>query len=198
MDAAAVAPDGRAAILPLLCAARAGNRPAAAAHLARHPSHVNALDESGGSAVHWAALNGDERMLCLLLDAGGRVDLPADRSAMQPLHWACTTGHVEVAAILLSRRGDVNALDARCTSPLMIAAQYGHRDLLEALLDQPTCDASTLDRDGDSAIHWAAYKDNVPALAALARVGMRTELPDAYGSTCLHLAAGQGAHHAAW
>ena len=187
--------------LPLLLrAVNAKDRRAVSAHLATYPLHINALDASsgGGAAVHWASLHGDVPMIKLLADAGGQLDLPAENSGMLPLHWACTTGHLEMLSFLLSKDCDINALDVRQTTPLMIAVQYGHHDVVDALLAQPGCNRTAVDQDGDDAMHWACYKDHAPPIAALYKLGVRPELQDAFGSTCLHLAVGQGSHAAAW
>ena len=50
-----------------------------------------------------------------------------------------------------------------------------------------------LDDCGDSALHWAAYKNNQQTFALLHYMGLPADKADEYGSTALHLAAAQGA-----
>jgi ankyrin repeat protein len=162
-------------------------------HLTQSPEHARAVDKEGATVCHWCALSGNLQLLVLVHDTfGAPLDVPASSSGMLPLHWACTRGQLSVIEYLLSTgQCDINGLDVRQTTPVMVAAQYGHRSAIE-LLTRHGCDASLLDQDGDSAMGWAAYKGETGALEALHALGLRPELADAYGSTALHLAAGQG------
>ncbi|KAL3915076.1 MAG: hypothetical protein SGPRY_007386 [Prymnesium sp.] len=142
--------------------------------------------------AHWAALNGQLKILEWLAAAGSPLHERVDRSGMQPLHWACTRGHTEVVKMLLAHGGDIDSLDIKSTPPLVIAAQYDHT-ILVFFLVRAKADINLLDDCDDSALHWAAYKGNSQTLALLSYLGLPFDAADAYGSTPLHLAAMRGA-----
>jgi ankyrin repeat protein len=54
-------------------------------------------------------------------------------------------------------------------------------------------DINLLDVYSDSALHWAAYKNNEQTVSLLHYLGLPADAADSYGSTPMHLAAAQGA-----
>lgn len=76
---------------------------------------------------------------------------------MQPIHWACTEGCLEVIRFLVAKGANINAVDLSGCTPLLIASQYGHADVV-AYLVKMRADTKILDKNQDSAMHWAAYK----------------------------------------
>lgn len=94
--------------------------------------------------AHWAALNGQLKILEWLAAAGSPLHERVDRSGMQPLHWACTRGHTEVVKMLLAHGGDIDSLDIKSTPPLVIAAQYDHTILVFFLVRAKVAFFSTL------------------------------------------------------
>ena len=197
---AAPASTPEQALATLFSLVRGGaRRPEVEAHLVSHPSIDCGTQQLEGTTIsHWAALLGQLENLQLFAEHKVSFDVPAANSGMLVLHWAATSGQVRVAQWLIEEQKlDINAVDVKGATPLMIATQYHHLALVEYLVGAGA-DASLCDRDGDSAMHWAAYKDNSKALRLLLykvpppmRVSPAT--PDSYGSTALHLAAAQGA-----
>ncbi len=64
---------------------------------------------------------------------------------------------MDVLHHVLSKGGDINCLDKKNCTPLIIAAQYGH-PLLVSYLIKNGADHTIIDKENDSALHWAAYK----------------------------------------
>lgn len=178
----------------LLCEAiKRGNTTAAKALIAQFPDVLHAVDTAdGATAAHWAALFGNTEVLELLLSEGALVDARIDSSGMQPIHWASTRGHVDVVKMLLSKSSDINEVDIKQTTPLVIAAQYDHTVLVFYLVKHGA-DISRLDDCQDSALHWAAYKGNLQTAALLHYLGLPADAADTYGSTPMHLAAARNA-----
>ena len=180
------------------------NKPCAdiACHLAEHPQCLRSgvVDADGATPLHWLALHGNLESI-RLLNIPDLLAVPVAKSEMQPIHWACTHGHVNVVSHIVEQVGpaSMNVRDGRQTTPLMISTQYRHHALMRWLTAHGA-DASLEDQDGDTAMHWAAYKDDATALElldALPGSPLDPTLPDNYGSNCLHLAASMGGAAAA-
>ena len=81
----------------------------------------------------------------------------------RPIHWAARNGHVAVVDILLSAGAcPVDATDHKGLTPLMMACMFG-RSLMAAYLLGRGAEPNLTDMNGDSALHWSAYK-GFPAL----------------------------------
>lgn len=92
----------------LLDAARAGDAEGIVEDLARPGVHVDYQNESGTSALHYAAANGHEDCVAILLQRGARV-LP-NANGNTALHWAVLNKSVGcVRALLGSAEADVLA-----------------------------------------------------------------------------------------
>jgi len=89
---------------------------------------------------------------------------------------------------------NIDAVDVKKTTALVIAAQYDH-SVLVFYLAKARADITLLDDCNDSALHWAAYKGNQQTAALLHYLGLPADAADAYGSTPLHLAASRNAPH---
>lgn len=180
----------------LVAAIKSGNVAACRSILAQFPDAVNGKDSlDGATPAHWCALHGNVEILEEIHDQGVRLDQVVDASGMQPLHWASTHGHTNVVRFLIGKAGcNVDALDVKKTTPLVIAAQYDH-SVLVFYLANARADITLLDECNDSALHWAAYKGNQQTTALLHYLGLPADAADAYGSTPLHLAAMRNAPH---
>ena len=101
---------------------------------------------------------------------------------MRPLHWACSKGQITTVRYLFTLGCSLEAPEARGQTPLMLAAQGEHGVLLQWLL-QRGVDVTKLDRDGDSALHWAACARPRPRTAKYALNGdSRQEAADGGGA----------------
>jgi ankyrin repeat protein len=154
------------------------------------PHLIQARDAaSGASAVHWAALYGHVEFVQSLKYHGAAVDAPVVATGMQPLHWAATRGHMHMVRYLIEQCGvPPSTVDVRHTTALMLASQYAHSQLTFWLsMYHPSC-LPLVDVEGDSALHWAAYKGNLACFSLLCDFGMDPLAVDSFGSTALHLA----------
>eukprot|EP00913_Durusdinium_trenchii_P014926 g14000.t1 len=120
-----------------------------------------------------------------------------------PLMWAMTRGHLQVGKVLLQASADPFAQDSVGASPLILAVQHAHVGamlLLIALVapNEPgaTHGPSTLQRllqvrdmRGCTAVHWAAYKGDMPALQLLDYFDADFTALDDEKMTALHRAA---------
>lgn len=135
--------------------------------LRSHQELVNEVDMQGNTCMHWAARKGDREMLQILSDAGAINDQPnVTESKMLPIHWAASDGKIASLSFLLGRRVDINAQDANGCTPLVIAVQHNQLDSVVYLIKNGA-DTTLRDENGDSALHWAAYKGYVEMVGLL-------------------------------
>ena len=126
--------------------------------LQAYPDLANLTDTQGFSSIHWAAKKGDRELLQILFDSGASLDQPtASDSKMMPMHWAASDGKVSSLAFLLEKRQDINAQDANGCTPVVVAAQHDQLDCVIFLIKNGA-DTTLRDTNGDTALHWGAYK----------------------------------------
>ncbi len=85
----------------------------------------------------------------------------------------------------------VNLPDHNGQTPLIVAVMHANeanRGMVVWLIDQGA-DVNAAERNGYSALYWAAFDGDLEAVAALLAHGAAVDLPDAYGRTPLHRAA---------
>jgi len=80
---------------------------------------------------------------------------------------------------------------ARAESPLADAAEAGDTAAVRSLLRQ-SADVNSTQRDGMSALHWAAYRDDRDLAERLLRAGADVDIANRTGATPLYLAAMNG------
>ncbi|KAJ5766975.1 ankyrin repeat domain-containing protein 50 [Penicillium nucicola] len=140
--------------------------------LASTTFNINELDRHREAPLHWAAKQGHESIVKLLLD---REDIKPDLENNRyrtPLSLAAEQGHLPVVDLLL-RQNEVNpnSKDYYDQTPLSFAAEHGHVSVVELLLQQDGIDADAETYDQDAAGRW---------------------LPQDGGRTPLSFAAGNG------
>jgi len=97
-----------------------------------------------------------------------------------------------VPALWLAATISVASLGAAgADAPLADAAQRGDKPAVLALLNSGT-DVNAPQRDGATALHWAAYLEDAETTALLIRAGARVDAPNNYGVTALALASQNG------
>lgn len=125
------------------------------------------MDRMGRSPLHYAALEGREDDVRVLIEGGADVGA-TDAALMTPLHFACQQDHAAVGEVLLAAVAPVDARDSRGRTPLHVAvfAFRGDPRLIRALL-AAGADPATADSNGKSPRDLAAMIGNRPGLADL-------------------------------
>lgn len=99
---------------------------------------MNDGDESGQTALHFAADRGSIDCLKLLVEAGANVNA-TDCDGIGVLQTALSAGlNVESVGILLEAGADPDACDADGDSPRMWVAEEGGKDVVELFALFPT------------------------------------------------------------
>lgn len=130
---AVAAPARTTADFQLIEAAYSGKLPQVRALLAQGAA-VDAQDEYGYTALHWAAQAGWPLTTKALIDAGASVDA-RDASGRTPLLLATVRKHVEVARVLVTAGADPNAKDTQGNAPLEYARRKGMPQLSTLLAE---------------------------------------------------------------
>jgi uncharacterized protein len=146
----------------LIIAMREHSPKTAALLLARPDIEVDALNPAGESALMIAAITGDLPDAKLLLEHGAKVNQPG----WSPLHYAASGPEVSVVKLLIGRGADINAPSPNGSTPLMMAAQYGSEDSVEALL-AAGADTVRKNQQGLTAVDFARTSARVPLVKRL-------------------------------
>lgn len=140
----------------LILSTREGHTETAAALLRFRPE-LDRRNNRGDSALMFAAMRGDEKLVDLLLGQGARTDTGG--KGWTALHYAAFEGKLAVVERLLNAGANVEALTPNLSDALMLAARNGHIDVVRRLLQTPV----TLGRRNDhglTAEEWARSKGN--------------------------------------
>ena len=122
------------------------------------PEILSSRDEKGYLPAHWACLGGQTTMLRYFIECKGPIDDPGENElAQRPIHWACVNGHVAIVDILLQAGVNIDVVDSKGCTPLIVACQYGKTVLAGYLLGKGAR-RECIDKDGDTALHWSAFK----------------------------------------
>jgi ankyrin repeat protein len=146
-----------------------GDKPAVQKLLAAH-ADVNAPQNDGATALHWAVHESDTEMVNLLLKNGANPKA-ANRDGSTPLWLASINGKAAIAAALLNAGADANEALPLGRTDLMEAARTGDVATLKALLDHGAKIDAKESLRGTTALMWAADEGHADAIKFLIQRG---------------------------
>jgi F-type H+/Na+-transporting ATPase subunit beta len=111
----------------------------------------------GGTALHWAAVTGDEPLLAFLLSCKVNVE-PSERYGMTPLHTAVWMGQETIIKRLLEVGASPNTTTNNGHTPLHFAAMRNYREAVAALLEAGAR-IDLVDKNGRTPMDWAVLKN---------------------------------------
>ena len=178
---------------------------------------LNAVDDDGATALHRAAVAGQEGNIKILLSAGARLDAPILRAAATgneqeakslldedmgqrevkdsfgwtPLHWAVATNNRDVAELLLGAGAEAGARDDQGMSALYYSCIHGNLDLADQLV-RSGAPVGGEDRSARDALQYAGRMGMVPVLRFLLDHGANIEDRGRSAQTVLNLAVMEG------
>ena len=94
---------------------------------------MTALNQTGGTALHDAALGGNVEVVALLLDHGAGIDDREVESGATPLMMAASMGRVEVVTLLLKRGANRQLRDKAGHTALDRARDIENADIVKLL-----------------------------------------------------------------
>lgn len=142
-------------------------------------------------------LDGWQRRTALILASGaGHVDVVkrllghrdlalnvVDSSNWSALHLAAYGNKLEVAECLLAAGANVNLLRQSSRTALMLAAEYGHVDVVKLLIRYKGFNARQIDATGQTALHIAVACNKPDVVACLLAAGADLKLANGVGMT---------------
>ena len=139
-------------------------------------------NHTGMSGLHLAARHGHLEVVRLLMEHGSSDEYEPE-AGTTALHESCSEGNLEVVQFLLKSLPPeyVNIRDSLARTPLHIAVEDNHIEIVAVLLKQPIILVNAQDRDGSTALHAASRysKDSLQLL--LTDPAIDKDIKDVFG-----------------
>ena len=162
--------------------------------LLQHHAPVDSRNRTGRTPLHLASQKGHHEVARLLLEFHADVNAVNKDFKSTPLHLACQFGQLSTAKVLLEHGGSVVAVNKYLQSPLHLAAQNGHRDILTWTLKhhQHQFDINMQGFQGWSILHAAGLHGRSSCCSVILQFQPNIELKEHTGWTALHMACHSG------
>jgi hypothetical protein len=157
-------------------------------------SSADSKDGAGRTPLSYAAENGHEAVVRLLVE---REDVEADsedRLGRTPLSSAARNGHEAVVRLLVEREDvEADSKDRFNGTPLSCAAENGHEAIVRLLVEREDVEADSKDGVGQTPLAYAAENGHEAVVRLLVeREDVEADSKDSFGKTPLSYAAESG------
>lgn len=129
-------------------------------------------DRNRYTALHWAAQEGHEQIVELLLQRGANPDLRSSRATKQatPLSICAARNEIAVARLLLHSGANPNIANGYGWTPLHNACDYGHVDMVKLLLAHGA-DIEARNERQRTPLHCAVFQNREAVVEVLVQQG---------------------------
>jgi ankyrin repeat protein len=157
--------------------------------------NIDGKDLSRRTPLWWAAAQGHDAVVRLLLDRGAYTNA-ADKWGQTPLLLAVKKGHEAIVRLLLDQGAHTDAADEDGWTPLLWAAENGHKAVVRLLLDRGAYTNAADKLSGQTPLLLAAARGHEAVVRLLLDRGAYTNAADKlWGQTPL-LRATKNRHEA--
>jgi len=153
---------------------------------------VKQRSANGWQPLHWAAWNGHEKVVEILLQHNVDVDKPDPILGKTALHLAAWKGHEKVVEQLLQHKADVDKEHQGAGKTALHWAAYKGNDRVIEILLQHKANVDKQDSAGCTALHWAAWNGHEKVVKILLQHNADVDKQEGMGKTALHEAAFKG------
>lgn len=158
-------------------------------------SAIDVVDNTGRTALSWAAQRGDEIAVQELLKRNADPNR-LDHALKTPLHWSIAAESPACMVLLLQNDANIDAKDGYGrTAMSRVSSGRSEPSFLEALLGF-RADVEIEDDEGWRPLHWAAHKNQPGNIALLLKYGADSDSTDKIGRNPLHAAMLRNCHEA--
>ncbi|KAG4279189.1 hypothetical protein FPRO04_13663 [Fusarium proliferatum] len=133
-------------------------------------------DKQGRTPLSWAAENGHEAVIKVLLNNDADVE-SKDAYGRTPLSLAAERGRWAVVKVLLDKDADVESKDQDGRTPLWCAVENGHEAVVRLLLENGA-EIKSKDKGGRTLLSWAATNGHEGVVRLLLQNGAEIESKD--------------------
>ncbi|XP_035510152.1 transient receptor potential cation channel subfamily A member 1b [Morone saxatilis] len=163
----------------------------------KNPEVLSEKDECGASPLHHAAAGGYITLIQFITTVIDSQELnSSDEQGNAPLHWAVERNQAESCRALLDLGANPNILNMALMSPLHLAVNHGHNNLVELLLSYSATDKNLQGDLGNTPVILACSVNNCEALNILLKHGAKLCQQNKLGHFPIHAASFAGAKKA--
>eukprot|EP01118_Nematostelium_gracile_P019811 TRINITY_DN933_c0_g1_i5.p1 TRINITY_DN933_c0_g1~~TRINITY_DN933_c0_g1_i5.p1 ORF type:complete len:259 (+),score=76.51 TRINITY_DN933_c0_g1_i5:49-777(+) len=152
---------------------------------------IDDIDSDERTALHWAAINGNEQLIRYLLDSGAKFDTKDD-SGWTPIMSAAASDKLTSIQLILSRgKVDLNQKNDTGRTALIYACSKAKDPETINILLKNGAKVNLTDAYGATPLHRAAAnksKSSLPIVQLLIENGANINAQDKEGTTPLHIA----------
>lgn len=130
-------------------------------------------------------------MVRILVDYGTNVDTQ-NGDGQTALHIAAAEGDEGLVKYFYSVRASAAIADNQDRTPMHLAAEYGHANVIELLADKFRASIYERTKDGSTLMHIASLNGHAECATMLFRKGVYLHMPNKNGARSIHTAARYG------
>ncbi|KAG8193895.1 hypothetical protein JTE90_011454 [Oedothorax gibbosus] len=155
--------------------------------------NINSKEKiSGTTALHFAAVQGQEKIVNTLLIKGADINA-TNIKKMTALHLAASEGHNDVVKALLKHKAKLNVRTTDVCTPLYCAAMFDHPKVVETLL-KGGANPNLFDLENSTVLEMSVSENKLRIVKILLKHGTFNVNAKGNGDfTLLHIAAQGGA-----
>lgn len=139
------------------------------------------------SPLHIAARQGWDEAIIFLIEHGADPNTP-NRINQYPIHWAAYCGHLHTIKLLMELGAELLPRDDDHETPLTWATNQGHIDVVDFILKHEIDINEQNDKDGYTALHWAAREGKTKMVRHLVACGADPLIKNFHNLTAQDLA----------